>query len=82
MLVDSPKLQLTFGTEEATKQRQLEPPQMLQEQTVTFPPSFLFDLMIWLQVSFCFNYLVSTEECFALFLFFPSHPLHFHLHAS
>lgn len=37
---------------------------MLQEQTVTFSPWFLLDLMIWLQVSFCFDCLVSAEVHF------------------
>lgn len=42
---------------------------MLQEQTLTFSDLFLFDLMIWLQVSFYFDCFVSAEEHFALFLF-------------
>lgn len=46
---------------------------MLQEQTVTFPSLFLFDLMIWLQVSFCFDCLVLAEARFVFLLFsFPS----------
>lgn len=50
---------------------------MLQEQTVTFSPLFSFDLMIWLQVSFCFNCFISAEVHFALLFSFLSNEVLF-----